>query len=373
MATIEEDDAGYVSAEDEDYVPVAEAEDDDDGADELSGAGAGAKSAQRIALLAKEVRARVALLDGAWLDLNDGQQPGEPGSLLVQPGTAKVRPTPSDARWHMTSLVDRSGMSLDARRRVRAAKRRARAEGASSSGAIDGFLAAPHAGATLTALTAATRSGVAAMDDFTARRLGLEGGAWAGSRPPPGPGRAACPATARFLSAARQATDTTAEQPSAASGGATQAAASRERPRKRLRRVGPAAAAAAAAVAEQALLGVLRLEPESLSHAVTFADAEAGAGTAAASGLDAAAAELEGARKKTTLEASSAEWEAKKSKEGFRDDVERFAKDGFVARQEFLEQAGGAQADAAKKLVDAARAERRRRSEREFDRRMGTG
>ncbi|KAA0148179.1 hypothetical protein FNF27_03165 [Cafeteria roenbergensis] len=83
------------------------------------------------------------------------------------------------------------------------------------------------------------------------------------------------------------------------------------------------------------------------------------------------AAELEGGRTLNTLEASSADWDAKKRKEGFADDVERFAKDGFVARQAFLEQASGAQAASARHIRDAASEVRKRRSNKEFERRMG--
>lgn len=88
-------------------------------------------------------------------------------------------------------------------------------------------------------------------------------------------------------------------------------------------------------------------------------------------GLDAAAAELEGGRTLNTLQATSADWDAKKRKEGFAEDVERFAKDGFVARQAFLEQATGAQAASARRIRDAASEVRKRRSGKEFERRMG--
>ncbi|KAA0169736.1 hypothetical protein FNF28_01855 [Cafeteria roenbergensis] len=97
----------------------------------------------------------------------------------------------------------------------------------------------------------------------------------------------------------------------------------------------------------------------------------AAGGGGAVAGLDAAAAELEGGRTLNTLEASSADWDAKKRKEGFADDVERFAKDGFVARQAFLEQASGAQAASARHIRDAASEVRKRRSNKEFERRMG--
>lgn len=61
----------------------------------------------------------------------------------------------------------------------------------------------------------------------------------------------------------------------------------------------------------------------------------AGAG-AGGSRVDDVVAQLEGPRTVSTLEKTSMDWDAYKESEGIAHSVEQFAKDGYVAKQEFL-------------------------------------
>lgn len=404
LAAMAEEDAGYVSAEDDDYRPELDLEEKAEAARDKAEVDNSGALRIHEAMLVREVRARIAAL-GPVVDKLNSEATSD--VLAAMPlrwlrkrrRTSKgcVHPSQQGGSSSHTLAADRWCLSFldplrlpaqtrQAKRSMRAVVSAVRHAPPPEAGPLRPNVAAD---ALLQSLGASSGSSAAgAVDGMTRARLGL---------PLERRGRLARPRAAAqagrpdlhgaLVSAAlshRQADADSAVARAAVPGlppsslrpsasGAARATRSGAPSSAALRAARTAAAVVGQSSALVAKQVVFAGELKTIHVAV---DAVSGARpkarkTGAVGGLAAAAASLEEPERVSTLAASSADWEAKKRQEGFAEDVERFAKDGFVSRQNFLQHATEAQAAAAKTVRDQGTRQRRRLANKEFERRMG--
>jgi hypothetical protein len=336
-------DEDYLSAEDEDYVPGADPGEESEGDAEED-----ARQSELRALAeqtaAREIQLRVQAHDKTWDAINSSwesvvhgtvaqaaqrrfrkrQREGKPVVLGSCPPSQTTR---DETRWLLTKRLKGVRLSAEIRARTKLALRKgADAVTALSSSILDGI--------------------PGKLEPVTAARIELAPVTVETCVPGP-----VCRLTARFLrDSARPSSDVTRNPPS------------HGRRTRRLRREPRGVVSQSALTSARAALELFPDVSSSLpAGRQEVVVVERG-------GVLEAAAALEDTQRQSTLAISSADWERKKATEGFRDDVERFAKDGFVARQEFLERVNEGEAARASETREMGVRARRARAQKEHDR-----